>query len=80
MAGLTIEFTEKPGTVHYTLSEINTLFADIATVLNAKLDQRDPTLTANLIANGVRVINVGRAVDAGDIVPYGQLQELAGVV
>lgn len=80
MAGKTIVFEERPGTAHYSITEINALFADVALILNAKVDARDPTLIANLFANGSPVINLGRAVDAGDIVPFGQLQELLGAV
>lgn len=76
MAGLTITFTEKPGDTHYTLAEINQLFADIAAVLNAKLDVRDPVAMANLVLNGHRVINLGDGVDGTDAITYRQFLEL----
>ncbi len=79
MAGSTIEFTQRASGTFFTIAEINQLFADIATVLNQKLDVRTPAMTANLQANGQRVINVADAVDPDDLINFGQLKQLLGI-
>lgn len=79
MSGATIVFTQKPAGRYYTLDEINDLFANIATVLNQKLDVRAPASTANTFINGQRIINLAPATDPDDVPTLGQLKQLLGI-
>jgi len=76
MAGKTITTPKKTNGV-FTIDEINALFTEIATVLNAKLDLDGAVVsTENFDCGTKQVINVADAVDDNDAVPLRQLQEL----
>lgn len=63
----TFTFTPRPTDRHYTVAELNALFAAIAAALGGKVDVRGDTLTSDLRIVG-SVINVPIATQAGDIV------------
>jgi hypothetical protein len=76
MAAATITFTPFEGAVSVT--QINTLFSDIAAVLNGKLDAEDDTASDNLDLGANRVINVPYATDLTSPVPLKQFNDLTG--
>lgn len=73
----TITFTEKNVDALYSLSELNTLFNDIAEVINAKLDKDSAELTDNLEINlNPKIINMADATEDDDAITVGQARSL----
>ena len=55
----TIEFTPKVVGEYYTIDDLNELFADIAEVVNAKMDMDDAFLTGDAaFKNAPRILNM----------------------
>lgn len=70
----TITFTAKGADQHYTIAELNTLFAQIKTVVDAKLDVRGDTVGSNLLLTNGAVINVPDPAVEGDLLNYAGVQ------
>lgn len=67
----TIFFEVKGDDQHYTVSELNTLFTNIKTLIDNKVDLRGDTLEADVFFQG-SIINVPPAENSGDILQEGQ--------
>ncbi len=63
----TITYVERGTDYYFTLSEINALFTQVATVLNAKLDVRGDTVGADIRGVNVTIINVPEPETSGDL-------------
>lgn len=55
----TITFTARTNIQHFTVAELNTLFNQIKTVLDAKLDVRGDTVEGDLRLVNAGVLNAG---------------------
>ena len=64
---------------YYSLSQLNDLFAQLAALLNSKLDSRGPLANGNILLNGKRIINLAPAKNPEDIVTLGQLKAHLGL-
>lgn len=67
----TVTYTEYGENTYPTVSELNTLFALIKTVVDAKLDKRGDTVGVNLFSSGMSIINVPAPSVAGDLLRPG---------
>ncbi len=63
----TVAYTPLTDAQYLTLTQINALFTNIATVLNAKLDVRGDTVGATLVCVDSSIINVPEPVATGDL-------------
>lgn len=70
----TITFTAKGGDAHYTISELNTLFSQIKTFVDAKLDRRGDTIGGNIFLTNGSIINVPPPENEGDLLTYAGVQ------
>lgn len=68
----TITHTNKGADQHYSIAELNTLFTQIKTVIDGKLDRRASTLERDLRLVAGTIINVPPAAATGDILQVGQ--------
>jgi len=77
MAGANTITTVKKDSGVFTIAEINALFTDIATALNAKVDtDQTVALTAALVLDGIaEVINVPYPEDDSDAVPLNAVED-----
>lgn len=56
MAHATISYTPIPENAHYTLAQINALFAALAVVINGKIDTAGESLTDPVTVEGIQVV------------------------
>lgn len=78
MSNATLEGWEEPtgSSSYYTLSMINQLFAEVASLVNEKLDRRS-SLVQGVLSSGQRWINLSEGQLDSDAVTYGQLKRAA---